>query len=448
MKAKIYLVIVGFGSLPYGLAQQTLDDYIQEGLAQNIQIKQQHLSIEQRLAALQEAKTFFLPKIALMTDYFLAGGGRTVDFPAGDLLNPVYSTLNQLTGSSSFPQLQNERILLNPNNFYDFKFRTSMPLLNLDIEYNRKIKRDQVQLENLELEVYSRTLVKDIKVAYFKFLQANEVVKIYDVALDLVRESKRINAVLFANETANRTALLRADNEVKRFESLREVAVHQTKSAQAYFNFLLNKPLDAAILVDKNYQSEATFLGDASSIDQREEWQQMQLAGQINQHVVAMSKSYLVPKLSAFIDLGSQGFDWQFDDKTRYYFFGISMQWDIFSSGGKLQKTKQAEVQQKIIDAELQHLQTQLQLQFTNAVNSFNAAISSYQSAMASFKSAQQYYADILRLYKEGQVIYLELLDAQNQLIQNELQVNISLFETYSCAAEIERANAAFNLKN
>jgi outer membrane protein TolC len=174
----------------------------------------------------------------------------------------------------------------------------------------------------------------------------------------------------------------------------------------------------------------------------------MQLAGQINQHVVAMSKSYLVPKLSAFIDLGSQGFDWQFDDKTRYYFFGVSMQWDIFSSGGKLHKTKQTEVQQKIIDAELQYLQAQLQLQFTNAVNSFNAAISSYQSAVASFKSAQQYYTDVLRLYKEGQVIYLELLDAQNQLIQAELQVNISLFETYSCAAEIERANASFNLKN
>jgi outer membrane protein TolC len=448
MKAKIYLVILGFGSLPFGLAQQTLHNYIQEGLERNIQIKQQHLSIEQRFAALQEAKSFFLPKIVLMTDYFLAGGGRTVDFPAGDLLNPVYSTLNQLTGSSNFPQLQNERILLNPNNFYDVKFRTSMPLLNLDIEYNRKIKRDQVQLENLELEVYRRTLVKDIKVAYFKFLQANEVVKIYDVALDLVNESKRINAVLFANETVNRTALLRADNEVKRFESLREVAVHQTKSAQAYFNFLLNKPLDAAILVDKNYQSEATFLGDASGIDQREELQQMQLAGQINQHVVAMSKSYLVPKLSAFIDLGSQGFDWQFDDKTRYYFFGVSMQWDIFSSGGKLHKTKQTEVQQKIIDAELQYLQAQLQLQFTNAVNSFNAAISSYQSAVASFKSAQQYYTDVLRLYKEGQVIYLELLDAQNQLIQAELQVNISLFETYSCAAEIERANASFNLKN
>jgi hypothetical protein len=49
-----------------------------------------------------------------MTDYFMAGGGRTVDFPVGDLLNPVYTTLNQLTGGNNFPQVTNQSILLNP----------------------------------------------------------------------------------------------------------------------------------------------------------------------------------------------------------------------------------------------------------------------------------------------------------------------------------------------
>jgi outer membrane protein TolC len=54
----------------------------------------------------------------------------------------------------------------------------------------------------------------------------------------------------------------------------------------------------------------------------------------------------------------------------------------------------------------------------------------------------------LLRLYKEGQVLFIELLDAQNQLIQSQLQVSISLYDTYIRAAEIERANASFNINN
>ncbi|NQX92917.1 MAG: TolC family protein, partial [Flavobacteriales bacterium] len=109
-------------------AQSYLDEYIQIGLSSNQTISEEKMELDKAILSLREAKTVFLPNIDLMADYFLADGGRTVDFPAGDLLNPVYGTLNELTQSNAFPQLENERILLNPDNFYDVKFRTSMPL--------------------------------------------------------------------------------------------------------------------------------------------------------------------------------------------------------------------------------------------------------------------------------------------------------------------------------
>jgi outer membrane protein TolC len=68
--------------------QSILDEYIQEGLQKNQSIQQQEFAFEKSVYALKEAKSLFLPSLSLMTDYVLAGGGRTVDFPAGDLLNP------------------------------------------------------------------------------------------------------------------------------------------------------------------------------------------------------------------------------------------------------------------------------------------------------------------------------------------------------------------------
>jgi len=430
------------------IAQSILEEYIEDGFQKNQSILQQEFTLEKSVYALREAKSLFLPSISFITDYFLAGGGRTVDFPAGDLLNPVYGSLNQLTNSNSFPLLDNQSILLNPNNFYDAKFRTTLPLLNLEIEYNKRIKQEQLAMQQVELNFYKRELVKEIKTAYFKYLQSVQAIKIYDIALELVQESKRINESLFKNDKVNRTVVLRAENEITKFEAIRENAIQNSNSAKAYFNFLLNRNLTESISVDPNYQNAATFFGDSTSIFQKEELLKLQIGNNINQYLVGLSKSYLVPKLNTFLDLGSQGFDWQFDNKTRYYFFGVSLQWDLFTSGRNNNKVKQAQIDNKILQSQTDYVENQLQLQFTTSVNNFNASLFSYQAAVSAFETSQKFYTDMIRLYKEGQALFIELLDAQNQLVQSELQVNISLYDTYIKAAEVERANASFNINN
>ena len=84
-------------------AQNRLDEYIREGLASNQSIKQQTFILDKNMYALKEAKSMFLPDVSFLTTYTKADGGRTIDFPTGDLLNGAYATLNQLTGTNSFP---------------------------------------------------------------------------------------------------------------------------------------------------------------------------------------------------------------------------------------------------------------------------------------------------------------------------------------------------------
>ncbi len=90
MKYIISLALFVLSQLPYaGFAQKQLDKYLQYGLVNNESIKQQQFILDKNLYALQEAKSLFLPTVNFNTTYTLAGGGRTVDFPVGDLLNPV-----------------------------------------------------------------------------------------------------------------------------------------------------------------------------------------------------------------------------------------------------------------------------------------------------------------------------------------------------------------------
>lgn len=428
-------------------AQSRLDKYISEGLANNQSIQQQQFALLKSIYSLKEAKTLFFPNVSLQTNYYLAGGGRTVDFPAGDILNPVYSTLNQLTQSNNFPQLENQSILLNPDDFYDVKFRTSLPIINFEIEYNRRIKKQQVALQQIEVDIYKRELVKEIKTAYFKHLQAAEEVKIYQSALKVIQENQRINQALFKYDKVNRTSVIRSQNEVTKYRSLIDVAQQNEKTAKSYFNFLLNKDLNNEILLDKDFQIPQNTLVQDTTVKQREELKKLNTSLEINQQVVRLSKSYIVPKLTTFLDIGSQGFDWKFNDKTRYYFFGVALQWDLFAAGRNHYKIKQAEMDNKIIQSQTDYVEDQLKLQIITGVNALNASLSQYQAALSQQGSSEKYYNDMLKLYKEGQALFIELLDAQNQFITAKLQANISLYDTWVKVAEIERSNASFTLK-
>ena len=425
-------------------AQTHLEEYIRTGLSSNETIRQQQFLLDKSLWALKEAKSLFLPNVEFNGSYTLAGGGRTVDIPVGDLMNPVYKTLNQLTGTNNFPQIQNQSVLLNPNNFYDVKLHTTFPVINAEIAYNKKIKSQQYDLQKIETGIYKRELVKEIKIAYYDYLQATTAIGIYENALALVKENERINTSLFNNQKVNRTAVVRSNNEVTKITAQLKTGMINRDNARDLFNFLINQPLNTPILIDSLASTPDAHIADDTALNKREELLKLRTAADINKNLVGLANSYKIPKLNSFLDVGSQAFDFKVNDKSPYYFLGISLSWDIFSGGKNKYKVKQAEADGKVIASQTSNTEQQLKLQVEIAANAFNAALINYHAAVSQVASSEKYYKDELRLYKEGTALYIELLDAQNQLVSAQLQANISLYDTLIKQAEIERANASF----
>ncbi|UUF13082.1 MULTISPECIES: TolC family protein [Flavobacterium] len=440
MKIKLTFAVLCLGYLGY--AQNKLETYIQTGLKNNEVIRQHNFDISKSMYALKEARALFYPTVSLNGSYTKAEGGRTIDIPIGDMLNPVYSTLNQITNSNAFPMLENQSVLINPDNFYDAKIHTTMPLLNFEIIYNKRIKTQQTTLQKIELEIYQRELVKEIKIAYYKYLQSVEGIKIYEDALALVKENQRVNQALFKNEKINRTAVLRSENEVIRIQANLETARQTSNNARSYFNFLLNQKLDTAIETD---QSEAPSIEVLSENTQnREELQKLTQAKEINENVSKLNKSYWLPKVSGFADFGIQDFDFEADKNSRYYFAGVGLEWNIFSGNKNKWKLKQVEEDSKKIISQTDNVKQQLLLQFQVSQNNLKSALEQFYADKNQKQSAKKYNDDITKLYKEGQAIYIELLDAQNQWVNAQLNTNISLYNSWIAFAELERANATF----
>jgi outer membrane protein TolC len=444
---RIALVVILIAAVHPVKAQGKLDEYVRQGLASNESIRQQNFVLEKNIYALKEAKSMFLPDVTFSTTYTKADGGRTIDFPSGDLFNGVYSTLNKLTGSNAFPQLQNQRILLNPDNFYDAKFRATLPILNAELIYNKRIKAQQVDLQKTEVLLYKRELVKEIKTAYYNYLKAVNATGIYRSSLRLVEEGQRINTKLYDNSKVNRTVVLRSQNEVSRINASLIGAQKTAESARYYFNFLLNRPLTDSVLLDDMKALPAGEQLMGNSVGGREELSKLKIAKDINGNLTGLARSYIIPKLGTFIDLGSQAFDWKFNSQSRYYLFGVSLEWNLFSSGKNNYRVKQALADREALASQTDYVQHQLLTELKVRQAGMQSAIAQYEAAQSQLKTSQTYYSDMLKLYKQGMAIYIELLDAQNQWIDAQLQANIALYDTWIANTAIERANASFSIQ-
>jgi outer membrane protein len=80
MKRLTYFIFLFF-VLWRGLqSQNVLEQYIQEGLENNLALQQKDFSLEKSLQALREAKGMFLPSLGVEARFSAAGGGRTIDW--------------------------------------------------------------------------------------------------------------------------------------------------------------------------------------------------------------------------------------------------------------------------------------------------------------------------------------------------------------------------------
>ncbi|MDB5149391.1 MAG: TolC family protein [Mucilaginibacter sp.] len=430
-------------------SHRQLDDYIATAFAQNQGVKEQQFDLDRAMAALKEAQAMYLPTVSLLGSYTKSSGGRTIDVPVGDLVNPVYTALNQLTNSNKFPQLKNESFLLNPNNFYDAKVRTSLPLINAEIRYNKLIKQQLITSQQAAVNVYKRALVKDIKTAYYRYYQSLQSIATYNSAMTLIRENIRENESLLRNGVRNGTALLRSQTEKEKTNAALIQAQHNTQNAKSYFNFLLNRPLQDTVVVESEAIADIIAAPDTSAgTSHREELKQLRTLQQVYTLDYKLQRSGFIPKLNTFIDLGSQGFDFNVNNKTRYYLWGLNLQWDIFTGGQRKYKAEQSKANFNAATAQLDQTEQSFQLQLDQAYHNYQSAKAAYKSIAAQLVFAGKYYNDQLKAYRAGQLLYLELIDAQDQLTGARLQMADAQANLQITLAELERDQTTYPINN
>lgn len=418
-----------------------LDRYLAEGLQNNIVIQQRRISYDKAVQALEIAKSLWLPSVSFLSTYSHGEGGRAIAIPVGDLMNPVYSTLNQLLSRDVFPQIDNVKEGFFPLRFYDIRVRTTMPLLNPEIGYNREINEAKLKITEYETNIFKLDLIKEIKTAYWNYLAAVEAINIHLASKQLAGEAKRVAESLLTNGKGLPLHVLRAESEIQSIEATLAQARADSQKAAWYFNFLLNRDLNTPVEVD-SVEIPADIAGiEAIPPAERDELLMLRSVQGINRSLVELNRSDWIPRISGMLDLGLQNSDWVVNRESFYYFFGIELELPLFEGFRARRRIETAELDLKSSELDLQQTENALKLTAATSVNELKTAFTNYRTAENHLKTAASYARLAEKAWNEGAGTFIETVDARAQLSIAGLNANICKFRVLTALAEYERQN-------
>jgi len=437
--------------LPIGIlnAQSTvLERYIQEGIKSNLQLQQEELNYERRVEDLELARALFMPQLGVNASYSFANGGRKISIPIGDLLNPVYSTLNGLTGTSAFPMVENQSTQFLPNNFHDTKLRVIQPIFNPDIYFSYKAQKDLVSVQQAQKNAYENDLKYNIASSYYQYLETEASLKILYQTRSILQELLKINQRLVSNEKATKDVVLTTDYELDKLDQQLADAEKNNAVARSYFNFLLNRDLSMDIEQDTVFINRVTTTYDlqelkTTALDNRQELKQTQGGLDATNEFTTLNKASMVlPKISVVGDAGYQGYYYKFNNDQRYWLVQFSLTWDIFKGGEKRARVQQAKIDYRIAENRMEQLKKQIELQVIQSYHELEAAQRSFATSLSGVKSTERSFQIIRSKYAEGQAIMLEYLDAENKLTTARLTQVINTYELLRREAALQRTIA------
>jgi len=450
---------------PRGEATVPLEDALQqivdEALAANLQLRASGATVQQRLAALDQARARYLPAIDFAARYSVADGGRTIDIPVGDLLNPVYETLDQMLVAQGqapqFPRVSNQSIELLRNPEQETKILLQQPIYEPRLGPAVDASRAQVSRAEADLAALRSQVIRDVKQAYYGWLAADQAVAVLDATLEATRANLAANESLYRNGRVTRDLVYRAEADVLEIEQQRLATVSRVRIARSYVNLLRNAPLaqplpqaslDAPAIERFRGRLVRTLAG--RQLDAR---QLQDLAGQRRQELKSLdaaiaaglaqqdlARAAFKPSLGLGAEAGIQGTDYGFEDEDRYVLAALVLRFNAFRGGADRAALDEARALTAQLRATRDLAGQQVSLEVQQALETFEVAEASLDTASKRAEAAAGAFQIISRKRDLGQVNQAEFIDARRAYTDAALNVTRVRAEYLARLAELEFA--------
>jgi len=436
--------------------QVILDDYVAEALASNLALRSQGFDVERQLAALEEARSRFLPQVGLDARYSWADGGREFDLPIAELVNPAYGTLNELLVANGeaprFTDVENSSFLFLREREQDTRLTLRQPLYAPAIPAAFRAQEATLDSTTFARQALARRLERDVTVGYLDWLRARSSVEIVGSSLGLLQENLRVNNSLYANGRITQDQVLRARAELLEVQQQLREATNLASRSQQLVNFLLNRalddPLEVASIASRDAAwTEAAQVGDdsglrSSALDRRPELRELEALEQAAAFQVEQERAARKPQVSIGVDGGIQGEDYDFGSGYNFGVASLQLTLPLFDGGAIRSRVDAARAVARQAAVRREETARQIELEVQQALDRLRTAADSLATAEARAEAARAGFRIATSKRDLGVINQVDFLDAQNALSGAELNLNLTRFALLSRQAELAYATA------
>jgi outer membrane protein TolC len=429
--------------------------YVAQALEGNLALRGQDLDVERSAAALAAARARFYPELALNARYTVAEGGRQIEFPLGQLMNPAYQTLNQLLVAQGqaprFANLPDQTFAFQRPREQDTRITLRQPLYQPAIPAAVTAQRELLGSQQYARLALARQLRRDVIVAYAGYLQALRATEIVGSANLLLDENLRITESLYANGRVTQDQVLRARAEQLAARQSLRTTQGQVSQARSYVNFLLNRRLDTALDDAAAGTAGQPSPADMQSLradaqEHRAELAQLDSLSRAADAQARAARAALKPQLALGVDAGTQGEQYRLGSGYNFIAASLVLSWKFFDGGANRAAAAQARLAARGVSLQREQAAQRVQLEVQQALDQLETARDSLATAQARMEAAQAAFRIASRKRDEGAISQVEFLDARNTLTAAQLNLNVTRFELISRGAELDHATGSGEL--
>ena len=412
---------------------------IREGVKNNLSLERERWADDQSEAAVRQARGLYMPSLTFDARYSRTSGVLDV----GELVNPAYQALNQITGSNRFPTNIDARLPL----AQETRFRLGQPVFNPAIRANHDASKSLRGLQGAQLRAATRRLAADIQSAWLQHASASRVVDVFRSTLSLVRENVRVNERLLSSGSITPDAVLRAKADLSEVEQQLAVAEERRDGARRAWNLLLNRPLETPVpaIDDAALAFELPTSPDAlvhTALARREELEQTTWGERAAEARERAASGSFLPTVSLGVDYGVQGQEYRFGADNDMVVASVVVQWNLFNGGQDVARRQQAALEARRARTQRDEIARRIELEVRQSYDAARVAGSARVTAADRLAAARRAFELVARRRDEGLASQVEFIDARTAYTSAELNEVITRYAYAIRWVDLERAAA------
>jgi len=429
------------------------DSLVAEALAANQGLLAERAVVARRLAELDRARARYRPSLDFQSRYTQADGGRTIEFPLGDLLNPVYEALDaQLVAQGrppQFPRVANQQFNFFREREQETTLTLSQPLYDPRLGAGRDGANAELAAAEAGVQAFRQRLVRDLKQAYYQWLRARSGSVILDETRQLAAENLRINDSLFAAGKVTEDRVFRARADLLEVEQQLLSMRNSASQLQTYVNLLRSRPgntplpeavpasQDLAIADGRELSAEVL---QPEAVARRAELRQLDAAIAGAKAGGLAARAAFRPQVGLQLTTGIQGTRYGFSADERFALASVVVKFNLFAGGGDAAAVAAASARLQEARARREDVDYRVRMEVQQAVEDFLVQRAALRTAEQRLVAAEGAFRIVARKRDLGSANQAEFIDARRTLTEARLNIDNTRLAALASLAQLDYA--------